>query len=182
MRPDRDCVVAIGQRGGLPGQSPTHRLVQRRRVTGLADFRDIDRWVGKDPRRLEVRRIPVDFRRRPELGHHAVVHQRRGAAQHESLFRLGGGIDHHRPAAREKFGQLFAEFLAKLVVEVGERLIEEHRAAVFGNRTGQCRPLLLTAGQFLRPAVQHGLELQQLRRLFDAAGDFALGHARDPER
>ena len=58
--------------------------------------------------------------------------------------------------------QFRAQFLAQLVVEIGERLVEQHEAGVLDDGAGQRRALLLAAGQIERRAVQIGRQLQQL--------------------
>ena len=91
--------------------------------------------------------------------------QRRGvAAEQQRLGRLGGGIDEDRAGRGEDARQLLAQFLAQLVVEIGERLVEQHELGALDQRAGDGGALLLAAGEFERRAVEKRLELQELGR------------------
>ncbi len=107
----------------------------------------------KTSRRDQVGRPPIGVRGRTELGDASALQRRGVAAEEERLGRLGGGVDDDALAAGEEAGQLVAQFLAKLVVEIGERLVEEDEVGVLDQRAGDRRPLLLTAGQLGRTPV-----------------------------
>jgi hypothetical protein len=57
------------------------------------------------------------------------------------------------------------EILAQLVVEVGERLVEQNEISALDQRAGDRGALLLAAGELQRRAIQIRRERQQLRRL-----------------
>ena len=58
-------------------------------------------------------------------------------------------------AAGEELRQLVAQFLAQLVVEVGERLVEEDEVGVLDEGARDRGALLLAAGKLVRPALEH---------------------------
>ena len=75
---------------------------------------------------------------------------RRIAAEQQRLRRLGRGIDEDGAGRREDAGQLLAQLLAQLVVEVGERLVEQHEIGALHQGAGDRRALLLAARQLER--------------------------------
>ena len=79
----------------------------------------------------------------------------RETAEHQRLGGLGGGVDHDGAAAGEQPRQLVAQLLAQLVVEVRQRLVEQHQRAVLDDGAGQRRALLLPARELLRPPPEH---------------------------
>ena len=91
--------------------------------------------------------------------------QHRVAAEQQRFRRLGGGIDEDRAGGLEDARQFGAQFLAQLVVEIGERLVEQHQIGVLDQRAGDRGALLLAAGELQRRALQIRLELQQRARL-----------------
>ena len=58
--------------------------------------------------------------------------------------------------------QFGAQFLAQLVVEIGERLVEQHQAGILDDGARQRGALLLAARQAERRALEIGRQLQQL--------------------
>ena len=103
------------------------------------------------------------------------------AAEHEGLVGLGGGVDDDGAAAGEEGGQLVAQLLAELVVEVGERLVEEDEAGLLDDGAGERGALLLAAGELLRAAGEHGGEVEEVGGLAHAAVDLGPGQAGDAE-
>ena len=77
-------------------------------------------------------------------------------------------------------GQLLAQLLAQLVVEIGERLVEQHELGALDERAGNRRALLLPAGELERRAIEMRLEPQEPRGLSNPALD--LGAAAGPRR
>jgi hypothetical protein len=71
---------------------------------------------------------------------------------------------------------------AKLEVEVGERLIEQHEVRILDEGARQRSALLLPAGQLRGAALQHRLKTQELGRLVYALRDLAAAHAGDAQR
>ncbi|MNY27259.1 hypothetical protein D3C86_1611560 [compost metagenome] len=68
-------------------------------------------------------------------------------------------------------------FLAQLLVERAERLVQQQHFRPLGERTRQCNALALTAGKLVRLALGKFFELHQLEHLADALGDVGLRHA-----
>ena len=68
-----------------------------------------------------------------------------------------------RPAKKSR--QLVAQLLAQLVVEIGERLVEEDEVGVLDQRARDRGPLLLAAGEFGGTALQHRRQAQEFGRL-----------------
>ena len=89
--------------------------------------------------------------------------QMRAAAEQQRLGGLGGRVDEDRAGRLEDARQLGAQLLAQLVVEIGERLVEQHQVGALDQRARDRGALLLAAGQLQRRAVEIGLELQQPR-------------------
>ena len=64
--------------------------------------------------------------------------------------RLGGGIDDDGSRPPEDLAHLGAQLLAQLVVEVGQRLVEQQQAGVLDQRPSDGGALLLAAAQLGR--------------------------------
>ena len=128
----------------------------------LAIFKVLSGGSEKTRAVVEIPGLAVDLRRRAELGHPALEQGRRIAAEEQRLLRLRRGIDEDGAGGGEDARQLLAQFLAQLVVEIGQRLVEqdEIRPLHQGARDGGA--LLLAAGKVERLAVEIGLELQKL--------------------
>jgi len=120
--------------------------------------------------------VPPTCRARP------LRHADRPAAQQQRLRRLGGGVDEDGAGHLEDARQLGAQFLAQLVVEIGQRLVEQHEIGALDQGAGDGGALLLAARQSERHAVEIGFEPQQARDLADPALDFLVGPALYPER
>ena len=120
----------------------------------------------------------VDLGGRAELGHASLVEGRRVAAEQQRLGRLGRGIDEDGARLGEDARQFLAQLLAQLVVEIGERLVEQHKVGPLDEGARDRGALLLPAGELQRPAVEEGLELEELRGLGDAFGRSARQAAR----
>ena len=83
------------------------------------------------------------------------LRERRGrAAEKQRLERLGGRVDEDRAGGGEDARQLLAQLLAELVVEVGERLVEEHEVGLLDDGARERGALLLAAGELQRLAVE----------------------------
>ena len=83
---------------------------------------------GSEKTRAVVRSCgcAIDPRRRAELRHAPFAEGRGVAAEEQRLLRLRRGVDEDRARGREDARQFLAQLLAQLVVEVGERLVEQH--------------------------------------------------------
>ena len=132
----------------------------------------------KSCRSDEVPRPAIDLGGRSELGDPALAEGRGGAAEEQRLDRLGGRIDHDAAAAGEELRQLVAKLLAKLVVEIGQGLVEQDEVRLLDQRAGNRRPLLLASGEFGGTPLQHRPETEQLRGFIDPALDLLSGQRR----
>ena len=86
-------------------------------------------------------------------------------AEQQRLLRLGRGVDDRRIRQAHDLRQFLAQFLAQLVVEIGERLVEQDEIGALDQRAGHGGALLLAAGEVERHPLQEGLELHQPRHL-----------------
>ncbi len=101
-----------------------------------------------------------------ELGHPSFMEGGGIAAQQQSLGRFGGGVDEDGAGGGKDLGKLFPQLFSEFVVEVGQRLVEQHQLGTLGQGPGQGGALLLAAGELLGCAVQHVAKFEQ-------RGDFA---------
>ncbi|MCY1541204.1 hypothetical protein D9M68_768820 [compost metagenome] len=62
-------------------------------------------------------------------------------------------------------GQFLAQLLAQLVVQVHQRLVQQHQGRVLGQRAGQRHALLLATRKLGRQAVQKDVDVQALSEL-----------------
>ena len=74
---------------------------------------------------------------------------------------LGGRVDHGRAALVEQLAQFRAQFLAQLVVEVDQRLVEQQQAGVLDERAGDRGALLLASRQLRRMPLEQVVDAQQ---------------------
>ena len=73
--------------------------------------------------------------------------------------------------------QLELRVLAQLLVERGERLVEQQQLGLRDEGARQRDALSLTAGELVRLALCERPELDHVEHLVDAPGDLRLGHA-----
>ncbi len=142
----------------------------------------IDRRIGENPGAHQIGRTAVDDRRRPELGDAAFKEGCGVAAEQQRLGGFGRGVDDDALAAGKQPRQLFAHFLAQLVVEIGQRLVEQDEVAVLHDGASDRCALLLPAGKLARPAPQHRRQAQQVGNLAHAPVDVAGFHPGDAQR
>ena len=163
MRAEADPVAAVGE--------IAVKAVGRRALAGgvvdravlLLDADLVQRRIGEDFGDAQRLRPAVDARRVAGLQDLAFPHADGAAAEQQRLRRLGRRIDEDRAGGLEDARQLGAQLLAQLVVEVGQRLVEQHEVGALDQRACDRGALLLPAGQLQRRAVEIRLELQQLR-------------------
>ena len=138
-------------RGRLRAAGILHRAVF------LLDADDVERRIGKHLRDAQRVGSAIDARGVAGLQHLAFPHADGVAAEQQRFGGLGGGIDEDRAGCVENARQFGAQFLAQLVVEIGERLVEQHQVGALDQRAGHRGALLLAAGQLQRRALQIGL-------------------------
>ena len=101
-------------------------------------------------------------------------------AQQKRLFRFGRGIDEDRPCFFKDLRNLGPQLFAQFVVEVRQRLVQQHQPRVLDQSPRKRAALLLPARQFQRLAVQHRRQLHQIGGLAHGAVDLVLGFAQQP--
>ena len=90
------------------------------------------------------------------------MHHRGASAERQCLDGLARRVDDDGVAVAKDAVELAAQFLAQLVVEVGERLVEEQDPCLPGEGAGDGDALLLAAGQLLGPPVEERRQTEQL--------------------
>ena len=110
----------------------------------------------------------VDLARRRHLHDPALVHHRDAVGHGHGLFLVVG--DDHEGHAEIVLDvhQLELGFLAQLLVEGAEGLVEEQHLRLLGQRAGKRHALALAAGELARIAPGKLLELDEAQHLADA--------------
>jgi hypothetical protein len=169
VAPWREPAQRRGRRAGRGVEQP--RLAPGRHL----DVEHVDLGIAEHARHPLAARGAVDRQRRIELQQPAGVEHGGAPAELERFSRLGRRVDHDRAARLEEAAQPAAQILAQLVVEVGQRLVEQDQAGVLGQRAGDRGALLLPAAQLGRKARQELLELENGSRVADAPIDLGAG-------
>ena len=105
--------------------------------------------------------------RRAVLQQFTGIHHRRVAAQQQGFARLSGGVHHGGFTGGKQRAQLVAQLFAQLVIQVDQRLVQQHQRSRLGQGAGQGHALLLAARQLGRIAVQEHLDVQLLGQCAD---------------
>ncbi len=180
--PEAEDVWAVGDGGQRSARGPARHLAERDPPAALHHRGRVDGRVGEGARGGEIARLPVDVAGGSELGDPPLVHRGGVASEQERLGGLGGGVHHGALAAREQPRELVAQLLAQLVVEVGERLVEEDEVRLLHQGAGQRGALLLAAGQLGRLAVEERREPEQLGDPAHPRLHLGGGQPRHPQR
>jgi len=77
-------------------------------------------------------------------------------------------VDGRRPRFARQGGNLQAQLLAAVCVEVRERLVEENQPHVGGQRSRERHALLLAAGEFVGISIGQVRDAHALEESFDA--------------
>jgi hypothetical protein len=124
-------------------------------LPGLADAGDLaveDVHVADEVgHEAGVRRL-VDFGGRRHLDDLAMAHHRDAVGHGHGLFLVVGDDDEGEAEALLQVHQLELGFLAQLLVEGAERLVEQQHLGALGQRTGERHALALAAGELVRLA------------------------------
>ena len=122
----------------------------------------LDHPVAEEPReearlterecRSVTRRRAVHLGRGPHLGQPALVHDRDLVGERERLALVVGDEHDRGPLPAQRRGDGVPGGGAQLGVQGGERLVEQDDARPAGEGARQRHPLLLAAGQLVRPA------------------------------
>jgi hypothetical protein len=170
-------IGAVGQRREAAHRGNGLPVAEVELRKALGHPQEVHGRVREDPRGGGVHGLAVDLGGGAELGHLAFPERRGVAAQEQRLLGLGGGVDEDGARLLEDAGDFGAQLLAQLVVEVGERLVEEHEARLLDQSPRERRPLLLAARELQRLAVEEGAEAHEVRGALDARIDLGAGRA-----
>ena len=131
-----------------------HRQHPQRAVRGgSGDPAVQDYRVAEEPRGLEVSGLGVDVGRSADLGQATGPHHRDLVGEGESLALVVCDQDRRDPGLRQNRPDRAACRHAETGVQGGERLVEQHQSRPPGKGSGQGHPLLLPAGDLVRPAA-----------------------------
>ena len=120
----------------------------------------------------------VDLARRRHLHDPALVHHRDAVGHgHGLLLVVGDDHEGHAELVLDVH-QLELGFLAQLLVEGAERLVEQQHLRPLGERAGKRHALALAAGELARIALGKLLELDEAQHLADALRDLGLSATR----
>src|SRR5215475_8768727 len=105
--------------------------------------------------------VVINFLRRADLPHHALVEHHDAVAHGHGLNLVMCDIDRRRTYAAVEPLQLLARSQTQLRVEVGERLIQEEDGRLADNGARQSHALALAAREFARLALQQSSDAEQ---------------------
>ena len=119
----------------------------------------------------------VELARRRDLFEPAGIHHADPVGHRHRLFLVVGDDDegHAEPALQLHQFELGA--FAQLLVERGQRLVEQQHLRAARQRARQRHALLLAAGELIGLALLQALELDQRDHLGDAGVDLGARHA-----
>ena len=109
------------------------------------------------------------------------MHHGDAVGERQRLDLVVGHIDHGRSEPIMQLLQFDPELCPELGVEVRQRLVEEENVDVADQRPPDRDALALAARKLRRAAAKQRLDLQELRRPLDPAGDLVLRHPRHAE-
>ena len=151
MRLEADRVGAIRN---VRRRRQVYAAIQQEARPLLAQHDGVQWRIGKRRCRNQISGLTEHLDRRTELCDPPFGERRRVAAQQQRFMRLGGCINEDRAGLGEKLWQLGTQFFAQLIVQIGERFVEQHQAGVLDDGAGQRRALLLPAGEIERRTLQ----------------------------
>src|SRR5262249_4940053 len=128
-----------------------------------------------------VRRLLVQVLWRGRLLDPAVVDDRDPVAHGQGFLLVVGHVHERDPDLSLQLLQLDLELPPQLGVQGAERFIEQQDGRLEHERPGKRDALLLAAGELARLAAREARQLDELKRLPDAARDLVLRHPRAPE-
>ena len=125
--------------------------------------------VAHEARDVQVRRLLVDFLRRGDLLHDAVLHHDDAVGQRQGLVLVVRDVD-RRPVELAVDAAYFGARLdAQLGIEVRQRLVHQDQRGLDDDRAGDRHALLLAAGELAGELVLLADQLHQLHRMRDLA-------------
>src|SRR6185312_554783 len=123
MRADANRVRPVGNGLGSPAGGKLDRLADYDAGAALGHGSRIDGGIRKHLCADEIVRFLVDLGGRPELRDAALVQGCRVSAEQKRLHWFRRCIHNNAAASRKESRELVTQLFAKLVVEIGERLI-----------------------------------------------------------
>ncbi len=119
----------------------------------------------------------VKLARGCDLFETAGIHHADPARYRHRLFLVVGDDDEGRAEPALQLHQFCLRAFAQLLVERGQRLIEQQHFRAARQGAGQCHALFLTAGELIGLALREALELDQRDHLGDAGINRRTRHA-----
>ena len=119
--------------------------------------------------------------RRAHLQQAALVHHRHVVAQRHRLAFVVGDVGHGQLQALLQRTDLVAHLAAQAVVQVGQRLVQQHHLRLQHQRTGQRHAVFLAAGQLAHQPLPEAAQAHHLQHRGGALACAALVQARGGE-
>ena len=132
------------------------------------------------PATKRLSRLRVEPVRRVDLQQLPVAHHRDALAERHRLDLVVRDVDGRRAETVVELRERRAHADAELGVEVRERLVEQERLRLAGDRAAHRDPLALAARELRRPAVEQLREAEQRGDLVDPPRDLGLRRPRAP--
>jgi hypothetical protein len=115
------------------------------------------------------------------LNQAARIEHQRFVAELQGLLWFGGRIDDCRATLREQVSQLVAQVLAQLVIQVHERLIQQHQLGIFCKCSSQRGALLLATRELGGTTLQERRQAQRLGDHVHALPDHGIRLPGEPQ-
>ena len=127
-------------------------------------FEKVHRRVPDESSDKAVRRVVVHGRRGVHLLDRSAVHHRDAVAHAHCLYLVVRDVDGGRSDLGQKLFQLGAHLQPEQRVEIAQRLVHQQHLRLHRDGARHRHALPLTAAHLRRVAVEHRLDVQQLRR------------------
>jgi hypothetical protein len=118
-----------------------------------------------------------DFVRRADLLDLTLVHHQHAVGQFQGFVLVVGDEDARQMNLVVQAAEPLPQLLPHLGVERAERLIQQQHFRLDGQRPGQRHALPLSAGELVRIAMGHALQLHQFQKPHDLVFDQVSGGA-----
>ena len=175
---------ALAQRAAAL-RAKRHRRAALRKHHALPaplDGEEIHRRRADEARHELVGRPLIDRLRRVVLLHRAALQHHDAVGHGHGLDLIVGDEDHRGLQLLRQRLDFGAHLPAQLCIEIGKRLVEQERLRIAHDGASHRHALALAAGQFLRLAVEIGLDMQQRRGALHPRVDLGLRRAPQLER
>jgi predicted dehydrogenase len=174
LGPDADDHPPVGGVGALDAaaQLVGERQLADRGAHARAGQLAVEEVHGRrpdEPRDEQVDRVRVQLARRVDLLQEAGAHDRDAVAERHRLDLVVGHVHRRRAEALLQARNLRAHLHAQLRIEVRQRLVHQEHGGLADDRPAHRDALALAAGKLGGPAVEVLLEVEDPRRVQDAA-------------